>query len=91
MAILEDVKLALRITNTALDTEINDLIAACKIDMSLSGVKEISDTDAIVKRAIITYCKSNFGLDNKDSEKYQSSYELLRNHLSMSVEYAPEV
>jgi hypothetical protein len=55
MAILEDVKLALRITNTALDTEINDLIAACKIDMSLSGVKEISDTDAIVKRAIITY------------------------------------
>lgn len=87
--LLNDVKLALRISNTAYDTEIQDLIDQAKADLKLCGVYEakIVDTDVLIKRAIVTYSKANFGLNNSDSEKLQASYEAIRNHLSMSIEY----
>lgn len=84
---LEKVKLSLRIKSSKLDDEINDLIEACKIDLSISGVRKIKDEDPIIQRAIIVYCKANFGLDNKDSEKYQRSYDLLKQSLSLCGDY----
>lgn len=84
---LEKVKLALRIKTYKLDDEIDGLIAACKVDLSISGVKNIEVTDPIIQRAIILYCKANFGLDNKDSEKYQKSYELLKQSLKLCGDY----
>ena len=45
---------------------------------------------ALIKRAIILYCKANFGLDNKDSEKYNKSYDLLKQHLALSGDYKNE-
>ena len=87
---LEKVKLALRIKSNKLDEEITDLIEACKIDLSLSGVKRIKDTDSLIQQAIKLYCKANFGLDNKDSEKYQKSYEMLKISLSLCGDYNVE-
>lgn len=84
---LDKVKLALRIKSSKLDVEINDLIEACKIDLSISGVKKIELTDPIIQRAIILYCKANFGLDNKDSDKYQRSYDLLKQSLKLCGDY----
>ena len=84
---LEKVKLALRIQSLKLDEEIEDLIEACKIDLSISGVRKIVEDDPIIQRAIIIYCKANFGLDNKDSEKYQKSYDLLKQSLSLCGDY----
>lgn len=91
MPMPDDVKLALRIKTSTLDVEINDLIEACKLDLSISGVKVINDTDLLIKRAIIVYCKANFGLDNEDSEKYQRSYNSLKEHLSLCSDYNTEV
>jgi hypothetical protein len=90
MALIDDVKKNLRITNTVHDTEIADLILSAKADMGLSGLlsEHVLDTDALIKRGIILYCKANFGLDNTDSEKYQKSYEMLRNHMSLSADYS---
>jgi hypothetical protein len=85
--VLEKVKMALRINSNKLDTEISDLIEACKIDLSISGVRRIELTDPIIQRAIILYCKANFGLDNKDSEKYQKSYDLLKSHLALCSDF----
>jgi uncharacterized phage protein (predicted DNA packaging) len=87
---LNDVKISLRISHTALDTELLDLIESARHDLALSGVSfEITkdESDPLIKRAIITYCKANFGLENKDSEKYQRSYELLKNHLTLAGDY----
>lgn len=84
---LEKVKLALRIKSNKLDEEITDLIEACKIDLSLSGVRKIEDTDPLIQQAIKLYCKANFGLDNKDSEKYQKSYDMLKISLSLCGDY----
>lgn len=84
---LEKVKLSLRIKNNKLDLEINDLIEACKIDLSICGVRKVDENDPLIQRAIIIYCKANFGLDNKDSEKYQRSYDLLKQSLSLCGDY----
>ena len=88
--ILAAAKSALRISSstTAYNGEITDLISACIADLGLVGLLNTVDTDALVKRAIITYCKANFGWNNPDAEKLQQSYEMLRNHLSLSQDYA---
>lgn len=89
MAILDDVRQALRIKHVALDNEIIDLINEAKADLALSGVDptKINDDDPLIKRAIKTYAKANFGLENKDSEKYQASYDSLKTHLTLSGDY----
>lgn len=90
MAILDDVKLALRIINIAFDGEIMDLIAAARQDLILSGVttlKANDDTDPLIKRAIITYCKANFGYDNPDADRLLKSYEMLKMHLTLAEDY----
>ena len=71
--ILEKVKLALRIRSNAYDIDIYDLIESAKLDLSISGVKKLDEEDPLIQQAIKTYCKANFGLDNKDSEKYQKA------------------
>jgi uncharacterized phage protein (predicted DNA packaging) len=90
MAMLDDIKDVLRISGTTLNTEVTDLIAAARTDLILSGVlatKANSDTDALIKRAISTYCKANFGWDNPEAERFQSAYNMLKNHLCLSSEY----
>lgn len=84
---LDDVKLALRISNQAYDVEIADLIDAAKLDLQISGVNKIDETDPLIKRAIIVYVKAHFGYDNPDAERLQQSYVLLKQHLSIAGDY----
>jgi hypothetical protein len=87
--VLEDVKRELRITNTAYDLDVIDLIESAKADLLIPDIdpSKIVETEPLIKRAIILYCKANFGLDNPDSEKYQSAYENLAERLSLSLLY----
>ncbi len=94
MAILADVKDALRVSGTDLDVEVADLIDAAKADLQLSGVHadKIVDTDPLIKRAIVVYCKAHFGYDDpKMSERFQESYNSLKHHLTLSTEYTEAV
>jgi hypothetical protein len=90
MALIDDVRLNLRITSSAYNTEIEDLILSAKLDLGLSGVTDeaIDTTDALVKRAIILYCKANFGYNNADADRFQQSYDMLKAHLTLSADYA---
>jgi|SRR5690606_40161094 len=92
MALLDDIKTALRIspTNTAFDSEIEDLIDAAKADLGLSGVdpaKVTPDTDALIKRAVTTYVKAHFGWENNDYERLERAYGMLKGHLSLASDY----
>jgi hypothetical protein len=91
--VLEKIKIALRIKNTAFDTEIADLIASAKSDLILSGVLEdkVTDTDSLIIQAVKLYAKAHFGIDNTDSEKYQSRYDSLKAHLCLSAKYTEAV
>lgn len=83
---LDKIKLSLRINNNAYDDEVLSLIEACKLDLKISGIASslINDTDPLIKQAIISYCKGNFGYDNPDSEKFKQSYSLLKQHLAIA-------
>lgn len=70
---LDKVKKALRITTTYYDNELTDLIEAAKLDMGVAGVVT-SDTDELITRAIITYCKMSFGLP-EDYDRLKASYD----------------
>ena len=59
---IERVKLALRITTYAFDQEIADLIDAALRDLGIAGVTNDDITDPLIIRAVVTYCKCNFGL-----------------------------
>lgn len=94
--ILDDARKALRQSNTAFDTEISDLISAARQDMITSGIiadKANDDTDPLIKRAIITYCRANFGLNNPNAKDLQESYDMLKTHMALSMDYnmLPEV
>lgn len=83
---LNKVKLALRITNSAYDSEIKDLINACKKELELAGIapSNITNTDEMIIQAVINYCKAYFGYDNADAERYIKSYESLKAFLCLN-------
>lgn len=74
MAMIDDVKMALRISTNAYDDELNSLIEAAKLDMGVAGVVLPSTIDALVSRGIITYCKMSFGLPD-DYDKLKRAYD----------------
>lgn len=86
---LEQVKIALRVSGNDLDTEVTDLIEAAKADLLLSGVHKdkILDTDPLIKRAVIIYCKAHFGYDNPEADRFLQSYNMIKQHLTLSAEY----
>lgn len=83
---LEKVKLALRITTTAYNDELNDLIAAAQLDLGIAGVVIPEELDAIVSRAIVTYCKIHFGSPD-DFDRLKASYDEQKAQLSMATGY----
>lgn len=90
MALIDDVKDALRVSGSAMNTEITDLINAAVADLKLSGVltaKAESTTDPLIRRAVVVYAKANFGYDNGEADRFQSAYDMLKRHLLLSQEY----
>jgi len=83
---LERVKLALRIKNNKLDTDIQDLIDACKVDLSIGGVEIVNETDPITAQAIKLYCKGHFGYD-ENSQKIVEAYEKLKQSMALCGDY----
>ena len=88
MALLDDVKMALRVTTTAYDSEINDLIDSAKLDLGIAGVELPQTLDSVCNTAIKTYCKLNFGTPNPANWEYlKKSYDEQKAQLSMSTGY----
>ena len=87
---LASVRLSVRNTSTAFDSEITDLINAARADLVLGGVNEDKandESDPLILRAVQTYVKAEFGLDNPDADKYRAAYKELRNGLTLSDRY----
>lgn len=82
---LEKVKLALRIKTTAFDEEIQDLIAAALADLGIAGVIAAED-DPLITRAVITYCKLNFG-EPDNPERLQASYNEQKAQMQTATGY----
>ena len=85
MAIIDNVRTALRITTTALDNELTDLIDSAKLDLGIAGVS-LDEVDKLIQTAIITYCKMNFGLP-EDYDKLKRSYDEQKAQMSNATGY----
>lgn len=83
---INKVKTALRITTDAFDSEISDLIEAAKLDLGVAGVTNDTLTDPLVSRAVITYCKCNFGQPD-DYDRLKASYDEQKAQMSMATGY----
>lgn len=86
MEILAAVKLALRITTDAFDDELSDLIVAALQDMRLAGITNNDVSDPLVKRAVITYCRLNFGQPD-DYDRLKASYDEQKGQMGMATGY----
>ena len=83
---LEKVKLALRITTDAFDSEIQDLIDAALADLGIAGVTTITETDPRIVRAVTTFCRVNFGQPD-DYDKLKYSYDEQKAQLQVATGY----
>lgn len=83
---LEKVKLALRITADAYNSELTDLIEAAKQDLGIAGVVVPEEITEIATRAVITYCKMSFGLP-EDYDRLKRSYDEQKAQLSNATGY----
>lgn len=85
---LNKVKLALRLTTDAYNSELNDLIEAAKLDLGIAGVVLPASLDAIVERAIITYCKVHFSaLTDGEWSRLKESYDEQKAQLATATGY----
>lgn len=87
---LTSIRQYMRLTSTIHDSELEDLVNAARADLVLGGVlpaKAEDEQDPLIMRAVATYVKAEFGLDNGDSEKYRASYKEQRNGLALSDSY----
>ena len=83
---LESVKLALRITTDAFDDEITDLIDAALADLGIAGITNLDEADALIKRAVITFCRVNFG-EPDDYDRMKASYDEQKAQLQTATGY----
>ena len=94
MALLDDVKVAVRVVSSAYDTELTDLIKAALKDMGITDIKTAmlveTNPDPLIKRAVITYCKINFGYAQLNEDQYdrlKAAYDEQKAQMLMSSGY----
>lgn len=81
------VKLAMRLSTTAYDDEIQRLIKAACADLGVVDVFASSDeTDPILQHAIITYCRLHFGTP-EDYDHLKASYDEQKAQLMTATGY----
>ena len=81
MALLEDVKLALRISHNLLDEEIQQVITSAQQEMVRAGVMpsvaEMSEESPVelVEQAIKTYAMEYYTRDVNEAKRYAESFQ----------------
>ena len=84
---LDKVKIALRLNTDAYDAELNQLIDAAYKDLGIAGVPaKLYKTDALIIRAVITYCRVHFG-SPQDFDRIKASYDEQKAQLQSASGY----
>ena len=77
-------KMAARITTTAFDAQVGDLLDAAILDMGVAGVS--AELDPLVTQAAITYFLMNFGQPD-DYDRLKRSYDEQKAQLATCTGY----
>lgn len=84
------VKTFLRISHTALDTEVADEIDACLADLRLCGIRTPDEADPIILNAIKLYTKAHFLDDAAKATAFMARYNELKGSLTFATGYGGE-
>ena len=79
-------KLALRLSSTAYDEQIDDLISSAKLDLGIAGVVLPETLDALCNTAILTYVCLHFG-QPEDYDRLKASYDEQKAQLKSATGY----
>lgn len=90
-ALTDTVKGSMRISSKSavVENDINNTIAAAKMDLKAAGVKKIDETDPLIIRAVTLYAKADMNYQNR-GEQYRQSYELQKQSLCLAGDYNTE-
>ena len=88
---LTKIKLALRISHTKLDEDIQADIDACMADLEACGVVYATTNDPLIYNAVKLWCRSLYTDDPDKGAKYLERYEKLKGSLMMAEGYGREV
>ena len=87
---LNKIKLALRISHTKLDEDVQADIDACLADLRSCGVVFADETDPLIYNAIKLWCRSLYTDDPAKGAEYLRRYESLKASLMMAEGYGRE-
>lgn len=82
----DKIKLALRRTGNAFDSQIDDCIEYVRQDVLDIGIFSFDEDNPRVQNLAILYSKATFNFENK-GEWYMREYERLRNQMSLQGDY----
>lgn len=84
--LLDRVKVALRIKGDAYNVELEDLVDSALADLGIAGIDKLSNADPLIRTAVVTYCKLNFGNPDQ-ANRLKSSYDEQKAQLAMCSDY----
>ena len=90
MTTLEQIKLGLRISHSALDTDIQSDIDACLMDLTVCGIIDPKPDDPLILNALKLYCRSIYTDDTEKGAEYLRRYDALKACLMMAEGYGWE-
>lgn len=81
MALIDDVRVCLRVTSSLTDSEIQMWIDAAIADMARCGVKEEllyePTMNSLAKSAVVCFVKGQYGYDNSEAPRFLESYQMM--------------
>ena len=86
MATIDNCKMALRVTTSAYDSEIQTYIEAAMLDLGIAGVHVPQEADALVEKAVMTYVRMSFGSPS-DFDRLKASYDEQKAQLMNATGY----
>ena len=86
-SLLTKIKTNLRISHTALDDDLIDIIFACLADLEICGVHPPAPEDPLILNAIKLYCRAAFTDDTVKAAAYTERYNALKSCLMMAEGY----
>lgn len=81
------IKLALRISHSKLDEDIQSDIDACLADLKVCGIIDPQETDPLIFNAIKLWCRSLYTDDPAKGAEYLRRYDALKSCLMMAEGY----
>lgn len=87
-SLLQEVKVALRVSSNMTDAEVEAIVSAAIQDMKRVGVDpsklSYEGMDPLCKMAVVLYAKGMYGFDNSEASRFLDSYRLVVSELMNS-------